>query len=165
MDCIVPHGCAAGDEIVVDVGDGRELIVIVPDGLVSGDAMEIIVPPQTSEPSSPKSQTKSQCQPLSSTPQSEVKTSCKTTQPRERVLPPELSDDSSDDDDQGAKFGVGQPVEVLRTDGQWTLATVTDYDEHGLTYTVGLADGRLKHFVEESDLRIPRFLLLSTGNI
>lgn len=82
----------------------------------------------------------------------------------ERVLPPELSDSDSDDEP-GAKFAVGQPVEVLRSDDAWTLATVTDYDEYGLTYTIRIVDGRFKYFVEESDLRIPRFLLLSTANI
>ena len=60
---------------------------------------------------------------------------------------------------------MGQPVEVLRNDGNWTLATITDYDEHGMTYSVALVDGRCKYFVEEDDLRIPRFLLLSTANL
>ena len=89
----------------------------------------------------------------------------KPPEPR-RVQPAELSDDSDSDDDAAtAKFGVGSPVEVLRNDGNWTLATVTDYDELGGTYTVTLADGRCKYFVEESELRIPRFLLLSSANI
>ena len=56
-------------------------------------------------------------------------------------------------------------MEVTRTDGGWTLAKVTDYEDGGMTYTVQLTDGRLKYFVEESELRIPRFLLLSTANI
>lgn len=83
----------------------------------------------------------------------------------ERLQAPELSDDSDDEEDAGAKFGVGAPVEVLRSDGRWTLAKVTDYDEYGCTYTIQVSDGRLKYFVEEGELRIPRFLLLSTGYI
>ena len=57
-----------------------------------------------------------------------------------------------------AKFARGQPVEVFRTDGTWSLATVTDYDGEGCTYTVALPDGREKHLLEESEMRIPRFL-------
>ena len=82
------------------------------------------------------------------------------------MLPPELSDDSDEETaNAGAKFGVGAPVEVLRSDGNWSLATVVDYDENGGTYSVSLTDGRCKYFVEEEDLRIPRFLLLSTANL
>ena len=73
-------------------------------------------------------------------------------------------EDCNDEVEYG-KFGPGQPVEVLRSDGTWTLATVAEFDETGCTYTITLIDGRQKYFVEEEDLRIPRFLLLSTANI
>ena len=43
----------------------------------------------------------------------------------ERVMPAELSD-SSDDEPERGKFGVGASVEVLRNDGMWTLATVRE---------------------------------------
>lgn len=84
------------------------------------------------------------------------------------MLAPELSDESdADDEDEAAKarFGVGSPVEVMRSDGLFTLATIVDYDAGGRTYTIRVSDGRLKHFVDEDELRVPRFLLLSTGEI
>ena len=86
----------------------------------------------------------------------------------DRLLAPELSDESdADDEDEAAKarFGVGSPVEVMRSDGLFTLATIVDYDAGGRTYTIRVSDGRLKHFVDEDELRVPRFLLLSTGEI
>ena len=87
----------------------------------------------------------------------------------ERLLPPELSGESSSDEDDesqaGPRFSAGAPVEVLRSDGRWTMARVVDYDAGGATYTVQVADGRCKYFVEEDEVRIPRFLLLSTASI
>ena len=43
--------------------------------------------------------------------------------------------------------------------------TVEEYDERADNYTVLLIDGRRKYLVEPSELRIPRFMLLSTANI
>ena len=53
------------------------------------------------------------------------------------------------------KYPNGSSVEVLRNDGEWSLAVVKDYDWRGVTYTVMLPDRRLKYFVEEEDLRKP----------
>jgi len=54
---------------------------------------------------------------------------------------------------------AAEPVEVLRSDGTWSLATPEDYEDLGCTYTVRLPDGRCKFMVEEADLRIPRCFL------
>ena len=53
------------------------------------------------------------------------------------------------------KYRVGQQVEVLRSDGTWSLASVKEYDCKAVNYTVMLPDTRLKHMVEEEDLRQP----------
>ena len=53
------------------------------------------------------------------------------------------------------KFKVGQQVEVLRSDGSWSLASVKEYDWRAVNYTVMLPDTRLKYMVEEEDLRLP----------
>ena len=50
-------------------------------------------------------------------------------------------------------------MEVLRSDGSWSLGTPEDYEDLGGTYTIRLADGRCKYMVEEEDLRIPRCFL------
>lgn len=155
----VPAGCFAGDSFNVD-WDGHTFAVVVPDGCGPEDLLTVDVsdPPMNEE--------------YKDTHNAEPPPPTATTPPAAAAEPPtvkapELSDDSDSDDDAAgaAKFGVGAPVECMRTDGSWTLATVVEYDENGCTYTVALADGRLKYFVEEEDLRIPRFLLLSTGNI
>ena len=161
VNVVVPDGAEGGSEIIVDVGDGRELAVVVPQGLQPGDTMEVVVPaaaalspspPPHAEPLPPE------LPPEPPPPPDEVR------EPQ-RVQAAELSDSDEDDPEQGAKFGVGQPVEVLRNDGEWSLATVVDYEDGGMTYTISLVDGRHKYFVEETDLRIPRFLLLSTANL
>ena len=41
------------------------------------------------------------------------------------------------------KYPNGSSVEVLRNDGEWSLAVVKDYDWRGVTYTVMLPDRRL----------------------
>ena len=56
------------------------------------------------------------------------------------MLAPELSDESdADDEDEAAKarFGVGSPVEVMRSDGLFTLATIVDYDAGGRSIESG----------------------------
>lgn len=46
---------------------------------------------------------------------------------------------------QQGKYGIGSQVEVLRTDGTWSLAQVKEYDWRAVTYTVMLPDTRLKY--------------------
>lgn len=151
----VPDGCWVGDTFNVDY-NGRSWSVVVPDGCGPGSLLLVDVP-NDEETSSPQS---TECPPSPSPPPA-----AKTDD--SHVLPPELSDTSDEEMEQvaTAKFAIGAPVEVLRTDGGWTLATVTHFDDGGFTYTVRLTDGREKYFVEEEDLRIPRFLLLSTANL
>lgn len=57
------------------------------------------------------------------------------------------------------KYPLGQPAEVLRSDGSWSLGTPEEYENLGGTYTVRLQDGSYKYMVEECDLRIPHFVL------
>ena len=53
------------------------------------------------------------------------------------------------------KYPLGSQMEVLRSDGYWSLCTLQEYDWRGVTYTVALDDARLKYFVDEDDLRLP----------
>ena len=166
LNVVVPEGAEGGSEILVDVGDGRELAVVVPQGLRPGDMMEVVVPAATPwSPSPPPPHAEPLPPPPEPLPPPPPQPKPDEEREPQRVQPAELSDSDEDDPAQGAKFGVGQPVEVLRTDGAWSLATVVDYDDGGLTYTISLVDGRHKYFVEETELRIPRFLLLSTANL
>lgn len=72
------------------------------------------------------------------------------------------SETEGSDTEPCGRFGVGQAAEVYRSDGTWSLATVTEYDMGGGTYTVELEDGRCKYFVEEEELRVPRFVYQPT---
>ena len=170
---LIPDGCEAGSEILIEAPDGQQLTVVVPDGLRAGDTMEVSVPrkepPAPAErPPEPERVQQSPEQLTPAKPDAAAGTVRKTT---DRVQAPELSDESEDDEEvlphSSAKYPIGAPVEVLRNDGNWTLAAVRDYDVMGGSYTIELADntGRLKYFVEAAELRIPRFLLLTSGNI
>ena len=170
---LIPDGCEAGSEILIEAPDGQQLTVVVPDGLRAGDTMEVSVPrkepPAPAErPPEPERVQQSPEQLMPAKPDAAAGTVRKTT---DRVQAPELSDESEDDEEvlphSSAKYPIGAPVEVLRNDGNWTLAAVRDYDVMGGSYTIELADntGRLKYFVEAAELRIPRFLLLTSGNI
>ena len=51
------------------------------------------------------------------------------------------------------RYFRGQIIEVERSDGSWTRASVEEHDVWGDTYTCRLPDGRMKHFLEVSETR------------
>ena len=214
----IPLGVTAGQDMLVEAPDGRQLLVTIPLGLQPGDSMDVSIPrlhlaalqpdrspqgspawpPRLSLPSAPTQPAKpaelhtphlpppsppSAPLPPAAPPAPAPATRSSAPPPpplpapppasgggrvAERLLAPELSDESDDErEEDGAKarFGVGSPVEVMRSDGLFTLATVVEYDTCGRSYTIRVSDGRLKHFVDEDELRVPKFLLLSTGEI
>ena len=182
LNVVVPAGLQPGDVMEVDVSDNYDSLRLLQDA-DDYDSQPPTPKPATPQPSTPSKQQHSEqaaalanwprMPPSASPPKPPPPKPPPTPKPAppppppeepKRVLPAELSD-SSDDEVEYGKFGPGQPVEVLRSDGTWTLATVAEFDETGCTYTITLIDGRQKYFVEEEDLRIPRFLLLSTANI
>ena len=146
IEVIVPEGCLAGERFCVQL-DGGEFVAIVPEGCGPGSAVLLTVPKQQL-PESPPSRL------------GHIAASASAG-----VVPDELSGSSDTDGEDGPTFPIGLPVEVRRTDGEWTLVTVTEYDADGDTYTVRLVDGRFKYFVEASDLRLPAFLLKTNAMI
>jgi len=144
IEVIVPDGCTAGDTFIVQHERG-EFAAVVPDGCGPGSAVVISVPPASPQklPLSPQ-----------------------RTEAASAPAAEELSGSSdSDTEEEKPTFPIGLPVEVMRNDGNWTLVTVTEYDAGGDTYTVQLVDGRLKYFVEPELLRLPAFMLKTTGMI
>ncbi len=145
---IVPEGCAEGDPLLVEI-DGSSFEVIIPPGC--GPGMEVIVTvpkPQQQQPDTPF------CAP---TPSNDSK--C------DQSAPSECSGSSDTEGDERPTFPVGLPAEVMRSDGLWSLVRVVDYDAAADNYTVQLADGRFKYFVEPEWLRVPAFLLTTTAMI
>ena len=163
MYVTLPDGIEAGAELLVDAPDGRHLTVSVPSGVAAGESFAVSFPSYSTE----NRPAWSDMVPTDAAENSEgAATLAGADLDDERSAPSERSSAcSSDEDENGPKFFVGSPVEVLRSDGLWTLCTVVDYDRSGGVYTVELRDGRRKYFVEPDDLRIPRFLLLTTANI
>jgi hypothetical protein len=54
-------------------------------------------------------------------------------------------------------------VEVYRTDGTWSAASVTEFDDGSFTYTIQLEDGRLKYCVVRAALSTPELTSPSTA--
>ena len=189
VEATVPDLCFAGDAFTLTV-DQSTFEVTCPEGCGPGSVIQVELPLTAADhesPASPLQHHDESCEPLHSVAQA----ACAAPESSDDAhslqgvvsmgrphsfagksrLPAVIEADSTSDSDMGGaaeeqpKFAVGSPVEVFRSDGWWTLTTVTDYDAGGDTYTVRLADGRSKYFVEPSDLRIPRFLLKSTGMI
>ena len=150
FEVVVPDGVSAGDEFVLTLAHG-DFVVSVPDGSGPGQPMRVQIPkPQDHQPEQHMEE-EEQDHGIDS----------------ERPPPDELSGSSSETESEtgDGKFAVGMPVEVMRTDGLWTLCTVVEYDPAGGTYTVQLADGRCKYFVEPDWLRLPAFLFQSNAVI
>jgi hypothetical protein len=61
------------------------------------------------------------------------------------------------------RFFHGQVVEVERSSGAWSNASIEEHDEGGDTYTVKLPDGRLKYFVEANEVRAVRCGAFAAG--
>mgnify|MGYP006145811185 CR=1 FL=1 len=156
VEVVVPEGCWPGDVFLVS-HDSMVFEVTTPDGAGPGMVVSVECPGQQ--------QQQEEAPPLSPATQPESLQPVQAPSVAAELAPPTLASDSDDEVEAGPKFAVGAPAEVQRTDGLWTLVTVTDYDALGGTYTVQLADGRCKHFVEVEELRVPRFLLLSSAMI
>ena len=151
VEVVVPDGCSAGDQFVVQLEEGELVEAEVPPGCSAGDTILIHLPTPARGAAADEDDEADEAER-----RAELTGSSSET---------DSSSESSAEPESEAKFAVGLPVEVMRTDGLWTLATVVEYEPEGATYTVQLADGRYKYFVEPDYLRIPGFLLQSSAMI
>jgi hypothetical protein len=166
VDVVVPDGCGPGDLFIAEFAECGEFEVIVPDGCFAGTMIQVELPPPPPPP--PPDEAPAARRRAQTFDSDEPPPPPPPLPPPPRSLTPEsiAADTSSSDGGEDApKFPVGQPAEVRRTDGTWTLVTVEEYDANACNYTVALADGRKKYWVEPDDLRIPRFMLMSHGLI
>ncbi|KAL3909762.1 MAG: hypothetical protein SGPRY_009313 [Prymnesium sp.] len=162
LDVLVPSGLVAGDEFLVE-HEGAQFSVIVPEGCGPGSLMQVDVPSGSAVPSLASSRKQSFVieQPNASKEKGRAveavsAVTVEADRPKSKLtlslalmgglcLNLKLS--------AKPKFYVGDQVEVYRTDGYWSSATVCDFEEYGFTYTVELDDGRMKYMVVS-----PRFL-------
>mmetsp|Transcript_4496 Transcript_4496/g.11188 ORF Transcript_4496/g.11188 Transcript_4496/m.11188 type:complete len:251 (+) Transcript_4496:22-774(+) len=156
FEVYVPEGFVEGTPLLVSAA-GREFEVDVPEGCGPGSLITVELP----DDESPSDET--ELASVDTHHDCDV-SSASETQKAERSSSMAAEEDvfyDSEESTEFNKFAIGQPVEVLRTDGTWSLGTPLDYESLGGTYTVQLTDGRCKYMVEEDALRIPRFMLQS----
>jgi len=130
VDIAVPDGTGPGSEVTIEA-EGVTFTVVVPDGLFPGDIFTVEVP----QPETPAGESKTE------------PGSGPTGKPRGRVS------DGPYPYHSGGTFDMQQAVEVYRTDGRWSAATVVAYDALGDTYDVELFDGQVKYMMETDYLR------------
>lgn len=162
VEVLVPNGIYPGDAFSVEHADGQLYDITCPDGVGPGDAIFVDLPllpppPLAAEPPAPQS--------LQLSAQKENISKDNLPEGYEKVgrhgkgLALNLNLGGGLKLSLGVatagKFRVGQQVEVLRSDGAWSLASVKEYDWRAVNYTVMLPDTRLKYMVEEEDLRLP----------
>jgi len=148
VEIAVPEDTAGGSEILIE-HEGLQFYVVVPEGLGAGDIFAVEVPQQTgqeaedlikeSPPTSPATE-QAYTKPASPTRRRRKKSSG-----FESWLSFPLATSGA--------FDIRQGVEVYRTDGTWSAATVEAYDDSSDTYDVVLEDGRVKYLVESDHLR------------
>jgi len=159
VEIAVPDGTGPGCEINVE-HDGQVFCVVVPDGLYPGDAFTVEVPAQ-------QAPTEMEAEPTGQ----QQRDRALTTLPLE--LPAAANEIASrylaECDRAGAargstsvdvypfhtdgSFDLMQVVQVYRSDGSWTPATVLTYDERGDTYDVEVEGGQVKYMVETDCLQ------------
>ena len=177
VEVVVPDGCYPGDEFTVEYGESA-FIVSVPDGSAPGDSIIVQPPPECLPPeTADQQQRQQQQQPANSSCCSSSSSSAVTTSRSrsETVAAPSAGGLTTNAEGKGLNLAlsvcggltlslalqtapthpIGSTMEVLRSDGLWSLCTIKDYEWRGVTYTVQLTDLRLKYFVEEDDLRHP----------
>lgn len=176
--CRIPNGLRAGDVMVVSV-DGHEFDVVVPTGARSGDVVCVNPPAEWNLCGESLDVDVGDARPGEELLVQHEGLSFSFIVPHGHrpgsslsVEIPDLQADSSgewseeaaaatswvDAEEQRSvlridEFFPGEDVEVLRSSGGYTPATVEVADWESGTYTVRLLDGRLKYMVEESDMR------------
>ena len=162
VEIAVPDGTGPGFEINVE-HDGQVFSVVVPDGLFPGDVFTVEVPAAKPAPTE-----------MEGEPTGQQRDRSLTTPP---LLPDEMPAAANEIasrylvecDRAGEARGstsVGpypfhtegsydllQLVQVYRSDGSWTPATVLTYDERADTYDVEVEGGQVKYMVETDCLQ------------
>ncbi len=155
-------GTQDGDELTIDLPDGRSVVVTVPPGQAAHPTMLVEVPPSlrvtvptgisagdTFLVEAPDSRFFSVECPIGNGEGDDIDIELPCTGAVDnnsaRAAAPAAATT--------APHAIGQRVKVLRTNGSWTPATIVDADECSGTFTVRLDQGgALKYFVEASDL-------------
>ena len=132
LEVVVPDGVRPGEPFTVQTACGDEFEVLVPEGCAPGQPIIVSLPTFTGRETPPPTS----CPPTSLTP---------PPQALAEPPPPTCS---------GYKFGSGQRVEVLRSDGSYSVGTVMLGFEGVFEpmYQVRLDNGLYKQAVPEDEL-------------
>ncbi|KAL1496208.1 hypothetical protein AB1Y20_016439 [Prymnesium parvum] len=146
LEITVPPNAEGGAEILVEHG-ALQFYVTVPAGLVAGDLLTVEVPLATGHDLDevPPLPSKAPADPTSAEAEDEVKPLRRRR--RERKVSAGFESWASFPNGTTGKFDRLQEVEVYRTDGTWTPATVLTHYDASDTYDVQLRDGQ----INESD--------------
>jgi len=152
LEITVPPNAEGGAEILVEHG-ALQFYVTVPAGLVAGDLLTVEVPLATGHDLDevPPLPSKAPADPTSAEAEDEVKPLRRRR--RERKVSAGFESWASFPNGTTGKFDRLQEVEVYRTDGTWTPATVLTHYDASDTYDVQLRDGQIKYLVESDGLR------------
>ena len=139
FDMLIPPGTAPGSVIRVEV-EYRRVEVEVPDGVETGSAFRVQSPWEAFF--------EVDCPPGCS-PGDMIVVDLPVWIP----MPMPAATATAKSEDSQSTSTAGRRVQVMRSNGSWSPATVVAYDELSATYTVRLDNGALKHLVEESDIQ------------
>jgi hypothetical protein len=137
----VPAGVACGELFAVE-HDGQLFEVVVPPGLVAGDELELELPAQPSPSAPPRPP------PPPSAAQGGV--GWDDWDGAWEPTPRGASDDWSEAPAAAPYYGrykLGETVQVQRSSGDWSPATIKEYDEVSDTYTIELVVIRLLKYM------------------
>ena len=181
LEVTTPSGCTEGDEIICCDPEGNSFTCVVPRGCQPGSKFTVQPPsPQHPPPPLPGEEEEEEeeedalisaatsealqrlglsekaCWSVSSSPTSSIDSSssadtCIATPHDGWQMSPSLLLPAAPPPPK--LLCVGLCVEVLRSNGSYTRGTIDAVDEHSLTYTVRMDDGRPKYLVEQEDLR------------
>ena len=125
----LPPDCQVGDELQVELPQGL-ISFTVPEGSVPGTSIRIALTPERG-----------------STPELGRNGNPADGMEDAAMTPPDSAPQSpvaAGSEMPASSFWIGLDVEVLRNDGRRTFATIEDIDDSSGTYTLSMADGRMK---------------------
>lgn len=149
----VPDGVYAGEPFIVNF-DGQEFEIVVPDGVVAGEEIEVAVPAATSGPPAPPPTADQGGVSWNDWDSTWAPTPKGSTEWTEAAAPAPYY----------GRYKTGEKVQVQRSSGDWSPATIMEYDELSDTYTIELLVSKLyKYMLSENEIQPLEFKAQQAG--